>query len=233
LGSGAVATQVVANNLSQSGFAASSGNAVNLVWKGQSWYRTYTAQNYTSSSNDSLFYSFLLRLDSLGSLNNTGGVFGGLASVSGGSGGAMIGLRASGAGYQIGIAKRDFSPLSFDSTVFSLGQTVLVVGSYNLVSGSVTNDTASLWINPGSLGQASVPTALATSSTADGDIQSFASFLWKPSATATQIPGSLIVDEIRVGNSWAEVTPIPEPTTWGLLILAAGGFLWMRKRRCA
>lgn len=237
--SGGVSTPVVAQNLSRSGFSPSSGNAVQLRPNGQDWYRTYTTQTYDNTSNASLYYSFLLRVDSLGTLDSTGGFFGGLATA-GTSGGAMIGLRLSGAGYQIGVAKRDSTTLAFDSTVYSVGATVLVVGSYNLVSGTVQNDTASLWINPGSLGAGSAPAALVTASTTgiNNDVQAFSSFLWKPqgNASSTQIPGSLIVDEIRVGNTWAEVTPVPEPTTWGMLLIGmvgAGSIVWMRKRRCA
>lgn len=162
-----------------------------------------------------------------------------MASLPGGaSGAAMMGIRLSGAGFQLGMAKRDSTSLVFDSTVHSVGTTILVAGSYNLVSGNIQNDTASLWINPGSLGAGSPPTATLTASTTgiNNDVQSFSSFLWRPqgNAASTQIPGSLIVDEIRVGNSWADVTPIPEPSTWGMLLLGTLGiFLWVRHRRCA
>jgi len=234
--SGGVATSVVAQNLSAPGFSPSSGNAVKLLPNGQDWYRTYATQSYESSSNASLYYSFLLRVDNLGSLDTTGGFFGGLASPTGTSGAAMIGLRLSGSGFQIGMAKRDTSALSFDSTVFSVGSTILVVGSYNLVSGSIQNDTASLWINPIDLGQPNAPGASLTASTTgiNNDVQSFSSFVWKPQggAGSTQIPASLIVDEIRVGNSWAEVTPVPEPHTLGMALLGAAGLLHsLRKRR--
>lgn len=234
--SGGAATNVVAQDLSKSGFAASSGNAVQLRPNGQDWYSTYTTQAYDSASNASLYYSFLLRVDDLGSLDATGGFFGGMAAVGGVSGrAAMIGMRLSGTGFQLGVAKRDSTALSFDSTVFSTGTTVLVVGAYNLVSGNIQNDTASLWINPGSLGAGSAPAATLSAFTTaiNNDTQSFSSFVWTPQGTggSTQIPGSLIVDELRVGNSWADVTPVPEPGTFALVVLAGGAFLARRRRR--
>ncbi len=235
--SGGVATNVVAQNLSYTGFADSSGNAVQLRPNGQDWYRTYTTQSYDSSSNESLYYSFLLRVDDLGDLNATGDFFGTLAGPTGTSGGAAIGLRLSGSGFNIGIAKRDTTTVEYDSTVFSVGSTILVVGSYNLVSGAVNNDTASLWINPGSLGSGSAPSASLTTSNSgvNNDIQSFSSFLWKPQGGngSTQIPGSLIVDEVRIGNSWADVTPaaVPEPSTWAMVLLFVGGVVILRQRR--
>jgi len=234
--SGGAATNVVAQDLSKSGFAASSGNAVQLRPNGQDWYSTYTTQAYDSASNASLYYSFLLRVDDLGSLDATGGFFGGMAAVGGVSGrAAMIGMRLSGTGFQLGVAKRDSTALSFDSTVFSTGTTILVVGAYNLVSGNIQNDTASLWINPGSLGAGSAPAATLSAFTTaiNNDTQSFSSFVWTPQGTggSTQIPGSLIVDELRVGNSWADVTPVPEPGTFALVVLAGGAFLARRRRR--
>jgi len=235
-GAGSVSTLVVANNLSLSGFAASSGNAVQLRPNGQDWFRSYTTQAY-GNSTASLYYSFLLRVDTLGNLDANGGQFGGLTNGNGTAGGAMVGMRVSGAGFQLGVAKRDFSSLNFDSTVYSTGTTILIVGAYNLVSGSIQNDTASLWINPGSLGAGSAPTAtLSAFTTGDNnDFQTFSSFLWRPqgNATSTQIPGSLIVDELRVGNSWADVTPVPEPSTFALVLisLVGGAFLIRRCRR--
>lgn len=235
--SGGASTLVVANNLSLSGFAASSGNATQLRPNGQDWFRSYTTQSYTNNSTESLYYSFLLRVDNLGLLNTTGGFFGGLAAGNGTSGGAMVGMRLSGLGFQLGVAKRDSTALSFDSTVYSTGSTILVVGAYNLVSGSVQNDTASLWINPGSLGAGSAPSATLSVSTTgiNNDTQSFSSFRWSPqgNATSTLIPGSLIVDELRVGNSWADVTPVPEPSTFALVLisLVGGAFLIRRCRR--
>ncbi|MEX1115375.1 MAG: hypothetical protein WEB53_08995, partial [Akkermansiaceae bacterium] len=72
-GSGGVSTPVVAQNLSYSGFAESSGNAVQLRPNGQDWYKTYTTQTYTTDSTASLYYSFLMRVDNLGALDSTGG----------------------------------------------------------------------------------------------------------------------------------------------------------------
>lgn len=219
--SGGAATNVVAQNLSRTGFGPSIGNAVELRPNGQDWYRTYTPQTFTTSDNASMYYSMLMRVDNIGALDATGGLFTSLADGTGNAGqAASLWLRSSGAGFQVGISKRNGSP-EFQSTVFSIGQTILLVGSYNLVSGPINNDTSSLWINPTALGGVSAPTPSLTTpvSGINDDVISFSSVVLRPQGAAgsTQIPGSLIVDEIRVGTSWAAVTPIPEPATVGLI----------------
>ena len=215
-GSGGAATLVVANNLSYTGFAQSSGNAVQLRPNGQDWYKTFTTQTYTTSDTASLYYSFLMRVDDLGLLSSTGGYFAGLGGTNGLSMGATVAIRAADGGFQLGVGKRDSTGIgdySFSDMVFSLGSTILVVGSYNFISGPINNDTASLWLNPveSSFGQSSTPTATLTTAVSgiNNDLLSYSSFVLKPqgNATSTQIPASLILDELRVGNTWADVTP--------------------------
>jgi hypothetical protein len=240
-GSGGQATQVVSNNLSYAGFAQSSGNAVRLVPFGQDYYKTYTTQTYSNNSLASLYSSFLMRVDNLGTLNTTGGYFAGLGNATGVSLAATVAIRLSGVGFQLGMGKRDSTAIgnySFSDTVFSLGQTILVVGSYNLVSGGVNNDFASLWLNPGGLGDATAPasTLNTAASGLNDDVQSFSSYTLMPqgNALSTQIPGSLIFDELRIGNSWADVAVVPEPSLTQLLVLGSFGcgvVLWIRRRR--
>jgi len=239
--SGGVSTPVVAQNLSYSGFAESSGNAVQLRPNGQDWYKTYTTQTYTSDSTASLYYSFLMRVDNLGALDSTGGYFAGLGNATGVSLAATVAIRLSGDGFQLGIGKRDSTAIgsySFSEATYAVGQTILVVGSYNLVSGPVNNDFASLWIDPTGLGNPTPP--VATLNTAfsgiNDDVNSFSSYTLKPQGGvgSTQIPGSLIFDELRIGNSWADVAVVPEPSLSQLLILGTlgcGAFLWVRRRR--
>ena len=49
------------------------------------------------------------------------------------------------------------------------------------------------------------------------------------SAIHSNSPGSAIVDEFRVGSTFASVTPVPEPTT--LALLGLGGLAMLRRRR--
>jgi hypothetical protein len=92
---------------------------------------------------------------------------------------------------------------------------------------SLGNPTVDAWINP------SLTTDLSGIAVGGGD------------STVTRSYGSLVsvdrvnvyshndnainVDEIRVATTWAEVTPIPEPATLGLLLCGMGAML--RRRR--
>lgn len=39
------------------------------------------------------------------------------------------------------------------------------------------------------------------------------------------------IDEIRLGTTIADVLPVPEPSTYALLIMTAAGALWFARRR--
>jgi autotransporter-associated beta strand protein len=222
--SGGVATQVVAENLNYPDFTRGTGHAVQLRPNGQDWYGPYTAQNYTTNSTASLDYSFLMRVDNLGTLDAAGGFFAGQGNESGISLGATVAIRLAEGGFQLGIGKRGSTAIgsySWDDRGFGLGATILVAGSYSFIAGPISNDTSSLWLNPPAntfLGtNAPAATLTAAPSGINNDVMSFLSFVLKPqgNATSTQIPGSLIFDELRVGNSWAEVTPRADFWTGG------------------
>ena len=111
------------------------------------------------------------------------------------------------------------------------GQTYFVVGSF--VQGS--SDTSSLWINP-VLGQSSTtPTLTETGGESgganDNEVNSFA-LNWNPDLPT----GGVIVDELRVGTTFADVTPagiaVPEPSTLiALLGCGAVGSVIAARRR--
>lgn len=99
------------------------------------------------------------------------------------------------------------------------GETVFVVLKYNF--DSINGDSASLFINPtpGSAEPAAQLTVTAgTALTLNSGIQSF--FVRNNSVE----PDSLLIDELRIGTTWADVTPVPEPSAallggCGLLVL--------------
>jgi len=101
-------------------------------------------------------------------------------------------------------------------------------------TGATGNITSTLYIDPpvSSLGVGSAPTA--------GSL-----FDNSASPNTTRIPyafdtvrlgafnaaGTVRFDEFRVGTTWADVSPVPEPSAAALLALAAGGLLARRRRR--
>lgn len=111
----------------------------------------------------------------------------------------------------------------------TVGDTIFVVASYESVAGN-QNDVARLWINPdpGTFADANFspattpPTVIDNTAGTGLDIGVF-SVLLRQSPTP-----DFTLDELRVGETWADVTPIPEP---GALGLAALGVPALRRRQ--
>ncbi|HEX6961598.1 MAG TPA: PEP-CTERM sorting domain-containing protein, partial [Lacipirellula sp.] len=106
----------------------------------------------------------------------------------------------------------------------SVGETLFLVGSYESVPGT-QNDVARLWINPDpnsfadpSFSPLTTPPTLIDDSTGAGNDIGIASIILRQSAAP-----HLTIDELRVGDDWASVTPVvPEPASLALLSLAVG-----------
>lgn len=79
------------------------------------------------------------------------------------------------------------------------GQTYLIVVKLDTTT---TPPTASLWVNPSTLGGAE-PTGAVTNNTGTGTGANFNTILLRNAAATAKVE----VDEIRVGNTFAEVTP--------------------------
>ena len=177
-----------------------------------------------------LYYSFILNISSA-PVAGSGGVFWAGFNNSAGSQSTTpttvatrVYSKAIGGGFVLGTSKSSSttSDWVFDSTVRNLGDTLFVVGSYTFNTGSSSDDVSSMWINPdSSTFGGSAPAPLLTASTgADITLSQIASFVLFDRSTA-QLGGTL--DELRIGTSWADVTPEPSVaalTGLGLLALA-------------
>jgi len=84
-------------------------------------------------------------------------------------------------------------------------QNYLVVVNYDR---STSPTTATLWINPTSLGGAEPGTGSVTNSTGTGTFNEFGSICLRNNANTPKVE----IDEIRVGTTWADVTPVGSPT---------------------
>lgn len=111
-------------------------------------------------------------------------------------------------GYVFGLQKGGSgSAAVYDTNEFHAGDTVLLVGTYDF---TVTPNVVSLWINPDGLGASAPPKAVLTASTGT-DSLGIDRFNIRQN-TAASIPKAIQWDELRVGNSWLDVTPSrPQP----------------------
>lgn len=185
------------------------------------------------SAGQTLFFSFLLNVAVAPAGTAQSGIMR-LGSSAGGNDVAAIGFsvaedpslyRLSVDGQHRGYSHGDSLKIA---DPFNVGETILIVGSYTYSGGSV-----SFWINPD-------PTDLGSLVPPDADYtdpghNSRPIDQYEIGFTGTsQVPGSWFLDEFRIGTTWADVTPVPEPSAYALFLgCGAVGLAVARRRRVA
>ena len=198
---------IASGNLSYNGLPTSTGNKVAFGGAGEDVTKTFTQQ-----TSGTVYCSFLLNVSSLGSLNSTGGYLAGFTEGLTTTFGATVWTRLSGTGYNIGInPKTTAANTVWDSNVTPVGSTILVVISYQIVSGTL-NDVVKLWVNP-TLGSTEPTATLSATNGLASDLANLNRFfLRQDSASATP---NVEMDEFRIGTTWASVTPAATPVITG------------------
>jgi len=132
--------------------------------------------------------------------------------------------------YILGVQAPNVAAASraFDNaTTFVQGESVFLVVEY--LFNDAGADAVNLYLNPAfaTLGAAPPVTPNATSSGDFTGNQNVQSFVLRSNST---LPFGVTVDNVRVGDTWASVTSVPEPATAGALCIL-GVRLLARKRR--
>ena len=178
--------------------------------------------DFTPTNSGKIYSSFMLKIDALDAAA-TDGYIGMLRSDTGDYVSRLWISPLSATTYSIGVSNSGLTEISSD--VHNIGDTVFIVFNYDL-----DNDTVSAWTNP-ALGVAE-PTASATEASASSG-NTITQFLLRQDST-TETP-TLIIDELRIGTTWADVTPgtlsnsafnkadnfkiFPNPTNSGLVTI--------------
>lgn len=222
-GTALTSDQIIAGSLSIPGFAISQGNSVELVTDGNGGITSFSTQTTDT------WYSFMFNVDSTASLTTQNAVAGFVQS--GTTVGGTIYIRTDGTGFDIGGQDNQSGPIQWNTNNgigYPVGQNVLIVGECELNSGSAFN----AWVFGNGIPSPTWGTNSPTGSTIQiggGTPLSFITGFYFDSTVDIQ------VDELRVGTTYADVTPVPEPGSaalWlGLVVLAAGFF--RRKTRFA
>lgn len=110
---------------------------------------------------------------------------------------------------------------TFDSAHnYNPGDTLFLVLSYTFNSGTA-DDVARLYVNPtpGSLEGDNTPVVTSTAGAVDISTNQIQSFFLRNNSVE---PSGTQIDDLRVGSTWADVTPAPEPSA---AVLAGCGLL--------
>ena len=234
---GSVTPTIAAGNLSISGLAPSQGNSMQLGGIGNVARLGFTPAGSPYGSGATVYYSFAMHLRDLTGINtSTGAWWAGLNNSLGTQAaaptqvGTRVMTRAATGGFNLGTSKNSSATadLVFSPTLFTTSDVIFVVGSYTCNTGSTTDDVSRMWINPDSstFGALTEPGATLTATTgADINLSQLASFIV---ADRAGTPG-VVMDELRIGLSWAAVTPmVPEPSSLALVGLGLAALLARR-----
>ncbi|MFN0159110.1 MAG: choice-of-anchor D domain-containing protein [Bacteroidota bacterium] len=198
---------VTTGSLSYTGLQASIGNKIAFAGTGIDPQRTFASQ-----TSGTIYYSFLLNVASLSGITSlTGSYFTGYRGGGATTFGQTVWIKNNdGSSYYLGISPRSSggTPVqTYTAGTYPVSTPVLVVASYEFVAGAL-NDVVKLWVNPssGSFGGSEpTPDLTITNNSGSGDLSSVDGvFLRQENAAGTP---ALDLDEVRVGTSWAVVTP--------------------------
>ena len=189
--SGSGTVTVASGNFSYAGLTNSIGNDVSGIPTSSS---ARTAVSFTSQTSGTVYFSFLFKVNIVPSAQRLVAYS---YSSSASSSTPYLGMFIT-TGGQIAVGISTSSP-QFTSSGLSIGSTNFVVVAYTFGA----SDSAQIWINPTSLGS-SAPAPTGNFSASHNS--SLASFVFNTPSAGTG-GGSYEFDELRIGNTWASVTP--------------------------
>ena len=216
---GSVPLSITNANLTYPSLADLGGNALSVTQGTAS--STINSFNATPVSSGTVYFSFVLSPTTLPTANTEVAAL--LASGSTGPSGSAdplglyVGSQIAGQ-YKIGVRHGGSGATYASNAGMTLGSTNFFVIAYTF-NPSTTDDSVSLWVNPtpgGSLPAADV-TVVANSGTVDAANLQVIGF----KANSGTGAGNWVYDTLRIGDTWADVTPsVPEPST--VLLVGAG-----------
>jgi pectate lyase len=207
---------ITEDSLNYGGLQSSTGNRVNVNGGSSNLDGARTKDGaWASQTNGTLYVSFLLKLNGIGGIATSGN---GTPMVNlcrtGSSSQQLLSLNLlNDSGIKLGVLKYPSSSTAGSSAFFAAGPganlsadgatTYLIVAKYEWVEGA-GNDIVTVWVNPGNLGGIEDSgNKVFTSVGTDGAANVGRLFINRGPA--------LDLDELRIGTTWAAVTPTGSP----------------------
>jgi hypothetical protein len=180
-----------------------------------------------SASDRTIYASFLMNVQAGPSVDNR--LLAGFRGTSGGGGFTpKMGLFIT-PDRELAVSRHSTTPAAGRTSPLSLDTTNLVVMGYKYVDGGA-DDQVSVWVNPPISG--APPTPDLTVDTGGTGDPNFWNFQFTLRNTAAQNGGgTYYFDEVRIGKAWADVAPVPEPASAGLIGLGFVALVSMVRRR--
>jgi hypothetical protein len=156
-----------------------------------------------------------MRIENLGAFT-TAGTFAGFTTGTGTSFGTKMNIRTNAAGgFNLGVSKGGGTTFgNWAAGNYNVGETLFIVGRYQFLEGNGTNDTCDLWINPAAatFGTTNPPSASVGGVGFGGaDLPQIDRFFFRSGGSSSS-PIKTVADELRVGLTWASVTPVGTAT---------------------
>lgn len=215
---------VQSGNLEVSGLASSVGNC--YTWSQQPGTVRLSVDPVGSGS---LYCSFALRVGQVGNFTGAECIAGFTTGITTLYAPRINLVANSPTTYQIGLSKQSGSSAGILAPdIFSTSDTVFVIARYTFNPNSSMDDTCDLWLNPApsSFGTASAPApTVADVGLGATDLSGINRFFFRSSGTGAI---QKTADELRIGTTWAEVTPVPEPSS--LALLGCCVTVWLPRR---
>ncbi|MFN7138025.1 MAG: immunoglobulin domain-containing protein [Limisphaerales bacterium] len=213
-GSGTNDLHVAPGNLSYPGLSASIGNSITNGGIGLGVRRWIG----TNASSGTLYFSVLFRMNDMGTAWTVGNMpaqIAGLAVTNNTSFRLGVMVRSNTPStYLLGVQKGGSGvTTTMETTPRNVGDTLLLVGKYDF---TVTPNPVTLWINPApsTFGSSTPPDTGFITATTGLDFNGtnvIDRFNFRQN-TAVSVPAAMQWDELRVGSSWADVTPLAPPS---------------------